>query len=40
MTEDTGEVVEKEEHYSIAGGNASWYNTSRNQFMGSSKDCI
>jgi hypothetical protein len=29
--------VEKEEHSSIAGGNESWYNCSRNQFGGSSE---
>jgi hypothetical protein len=32
MTVDPGEVVEKEEHSSIAGGMASWYNHSVNQF--------
>jgi hypothetical protein len=34
---DAGEDVEKEEHFSIAGGNASWYNHSGNQFDGSSE---
>jgi hypothetical protein len=32
VTADAGEDVEKEEHFSIAGGIASWYNHSRNQF--------
>jgi hypothetical protein len=32
LTADVGEVVEKEEHSSIAGGTASWYNHSENQF--------
>jgi hypothetical protein len=31
VTEDTAEVVEKEEHFSIAGGIATWYNHSGNQ---------
>jgi hypothetical protein len=34
---DAGEDVEKEEHDSIAGGIASWYNYSGNKFGGSSK---
>jgi hypothetical protein len=34
---DPGEDVEKEEHSSIAGGTASWYNHSGNQFGISSK---
>jgi hypothetical protein len=34
MKADAGEDVEKEEHF-IAGGNASWYNPSGNQFVGS-----
>ena len=34
---DAGEDVEKEEHCSIAGGIASWYNHSGNQCGGSSK---
>jgi hypothetical protein len=29
---DAGEDVEKEEHSSIAGGIASWYNLSGNQY--------
>jgi hypothetical protein len=29
---DAGEDVEKEGHFSIAGGMASWYNHSGNQF--------
>ena len=33
-----GEDVEKEEHTSIAGGIASWYNHSGNQFGGSSEN--
>jgi hypothetical protein len=32
VTEDAGKVVEKEEHSSIAGGIASWYNYPGNQF--------
>jgi hypothetical protein len=35
MTEDTGEDIEKEKHSFIAGGIASWYNHSGNQFGGS-----
>ena len=31
MIADAGEDVEKEEHSSIAGGTASWYNHSGNQ---------
>jgi hypothetical protein len=31
VTADAGEDVEKEEHFSIAGGIASWYNYSGNQ---------
>jgi hypothetical protein len=38
VTADAGEDVEKEEHSSIAGGIASWYNHSVNQFGGSSKN--
>jgi hypothetical protein len=38
MTADAGEDVEKEEHSSIAGGNASWYNHSGNQFVDSSEN--
>jgi hypothetical protein len=37
LTADAGEVVEKEEHLSIAGGIASWYNHAGNQFSGSSE---
>jgi hypothetical protein len=36
VTADAGEDMEKEEHSSIAGGIASWYDHSRNQFGGSS----
>ena len=32
VTTDSGEDVEKEEHYFIAGGTESWYNHSGNQF--------
>jgi hypothetical protein len=35
VTVDTGKDVEKEKHLSIAGGIASWYNHSGNQFGGS-----
>jgi hypothetical protein len=38
VTGDAGEDVEKEEPSSIAGGNASWYNHSRNQSGGSSEN--
>jgi hypothetical protein len=34
---DVGKDVEKEEHSSIVGGIASWYNHSGNQFDSSSK---
>jgi hypothetical protein len=34
MTADACEDVEKEEYTSIAGGVASWYNHSGNQFHG------
>ena len=37
VTADAGEDVEKEEHSSIAGGIASWYNHSGNQFGGYSE---
>ena len=37
MTVDAGEDMEKEEHSSIAGGIASWYNHSGDQFPGSSR---
>jgi hypothetical protein len=32
VTADAGEDVEKEEHSSIVGGIATWYNHSGNQF--------
>jgi hypothetical protein len=35
VTADAGEDIEKEEHSSIVGGIASWYNHSRNQSGGS-----
>jgi hypothetical protein len=35
---DAGEDVEKKEHSPIAGGIASWYNHSGNQFGGSSEN--
>jgi hypothetical protein len=38
VTADAGEDVEKEEHSSIAGGLASWYNHSGNQFGGFSEN--
>jgi hypothetical protein len=38
VTADAGEEVEKEEHFSIAGGIANWYNHSGNQFGGSSQN--
>jgi hypothetical protein len=38
VTADVGEDVEKEEHSSIAGRTASWYNHSGNQFCGSSEN--
>jgi hypothetical protein len=38
VTADAGEDVEKEEHSSIAGGIASWYNHFGNQFGGSSEN--
>jgi hypothetical protein len=38
MTADAVEDVEKEEHSSTAGGTASWYNHSGNQFGGSSEN--
>jgi hypothetical protein len=38
VTADAGEDIEKEEHSSIAGGIASWYNPSGNQFGGSSEN--
>jgi hypothetical protein len=33
VTADAGEDVEKEEHSSIVGGIANWYNNSGNQFL-------
>jgi hypothetical protein len=38
VTVDAGKDVEKEEHSSIAGGTASWYNHSGNQFGSSSEN--
>ena len=38
VTEDASNVVVKEEHSSIAGGIARWYNHSENQFGGSSEN--
>jgi hypothetical protein len=38
MTTHVGEDVEKEEHSSIAGGIANWYNHSGNQSGGSSEN--
>ena len=38
VTADASEDVEKEEHSSIAGGNASWYHHSGNQFGSSSEN--
>jgi hypothetical protein len=38
VTADAGEDVEKEEHSSISGVIASWYNHSRNQFGSSSEN--
>jgi hypothetical protein len=38
VTADAGEDVDKEEHSSIAGGIASCYNHSGNQFGGSSEN--
>jgi hypothetical protein len=38
VTADAGEDVEKEEHSSIAGRIASWYNHSGNQFGNSSEN--
>jgi len=38
VTADAGKDVEKEEHSSIAGGTASWYDHSGNQFGGSSEN--
>jgi hypothetical protein len=38
VTVDAGKDVEKEEHCSIVGGIASWYNHSENQFGGSTEN--
>jgi hypothetical protein len=38
VTADAGKDVQKEEHSSIAGGIASWYNHSGNQSGGSSEN--
>jgi len=38
VTANADEVVEKEEHSSIVGGIASWYNHSGNQPSGSSEN--
>jgi hypothetical protein len=38
VTADAGKYAEKEEHSSIAGGIASWYNPSGNQSGGSSQN--
>jgi hypothetical protein len=38
VTADAGKDVEKDEHSSIAGGIASWYNPSGNQFGDSSEN--
>jgi hypothetical protein len=38
VTADAGKDVEKEEHSSIAGGIASWYNYSENQSDGFSEN--
>jgi hypothetical protein len=38
VTADAGKDVEKEEHSSIAGGIARWYNHSGYQFDGSSEN--
>ena len=40
MTADTGKDVEKEEHSSIVGGIASWYNHSGNQSGSSSPEFL
>jgi hypothetical protein len=37
VTAHVGKDVEKEEHFSIAGGISSWYNHSGNQSGGSSE---
>jgi hypothetical protein len=38
MTAHVGKNVEKEEHFSIPGGIANWYNHSGNQSGGSSEN--
>jgi hypothetical protein len=38
VTADAGEDVEKEEHYFIVGGTASWNNYFGNQFGSSSEN--
>jgi hypothetical protein len=38
VTADAGKDVEKEEHFSIAVGTASWYKHSANQFGSSSEN--
>jgi len=38
VTANAGEDVEKEEHFSIVGGIADWYNNSANQSGGSSEN--
>jgi hypothetical protein len=38
VTADAGKDMEKEEHTSIVGEIASWYNQSGNQFGGSSEN--
>jgi len=38
VTTNAGKVVEKEEHSSIVGGIADWYNHSGNQSGGSSEN--
>jgi hypothetical protein len=38
VTTDAGEDLQKEEHSSIAGGIASWYNHYENQFGSSSEN--
>jgi hypothetical protein len=40
MTVDAGKDVEIDEHSSVVGGIASWYNQSGNQSSGSSENSI
>jgi hypothetical protein len=40
VTADPGDDVEKEEHSSISGGIASWYNHFEKQYGGSSENWI